>query len=138
MAMRIRDDIRLGTLQEEFRRQFPFLKIEFYAESHRMGMGSPERARLSPDLLIGEVRQNNTTGHFCLDDQQRTADFEEMLSAVYGLHVQVFRRSRGRWLQTWATDSWTLGEQNKRGEVMARPSFGSSRTSPNQMTPEES
>jgi len=117
--MRIRDDIRLAALQKEFNNRFPYLKIEFYAESHRMGMGSAESTRLSPRQAIGSVRLTGTTGFFKLDPEQRTIDFEEMLQTVYGLNVQVFRRSRGRWLQTWATDTWSLGEQNRRGELMA-------------------
>lgn len=117
--MRIRDDIRLAVLQNEFRARFPYLKIEFYAEPHREGMGSAESTRLYPEQLVGEVRTEGTTGFFKLDPEQRTTDFEEMLQSVYGLNVQVFRRSRGRWLQTWATDTWSLGEQNRRGELMA-------------------
>lgn len=117
--MRIRDDIKLAALQSEFHTRFPYLKIEFYAEPHREGMGSAESTRLYPEQLVGEVRTSGATGFFKLDAEQRTTDFEEMLQAVYGLNVQVFRRSRGRWLQTWATDTWSLGEQNRRGELMA-------------------
>lgn len=116
--MRIRDDIRLGALQGEFRTRFPYLKIEFYSEPHREGMSSAEDSRLVHDQLIGEARTTGATGFFKLDPEQRTTDFEEMFRAVYGLNVQVFRSSKGHWLQTWATDTWSLGEQNRRGELM--------------------
>jgi hypothetical protein len=36
--------------------------------------------------------------------------FEEM----YGLSVQVFRKSGNTWLQTTTSDSWTLNEQNQK------------------------
>ena len=36
----------------------------------------------------------------------------------YGIHVQVFRKSKSLWLETTATDNWSLREQNKTGKEM--------------------
>ena len=38
---------------------------------------------------------------------------------VYGLGVQVFRKSGNVWLETTVTDSWTLKEQNDQGESLS-------------------
>jgi len=99
--------------------RFPFLSIAFFDRPHREGMSSHSANRLSPEQLIGEVRQERTTGFFQLDDQQKTGDFERMLSDVYGLHAQIYRLSGERWIETWGTDNWTLGEQNHRGKLAA-------------------
>ncbi len=116
--MIIRDDIRLSALQREFNERFPALKIEFYRRPHQLGEGSNETHRLSPRLTVGNARVEGGTGQFVLDGSQKTGDFEQMLREIYGLNVQVFRRSYHRWLQTWATDVWTLDEQNRRGAIM--------------------
>jgi hypothetical protein len=38
---------------------------------------------------------------------------------VYGIHVQLFRKSGKVWINTSVTSSWTLEEQNKQGEVLS-------------------
>jgi hypothetical protein len=44
--------------------------------------------------------------------------FEQLFHESFGLNVQVFRKSYGKWLQTWATDVWSLKEQNQRGQIL--------------------
>lgn len=116
--MRIADNIKLKDIQTAFRRKFPYLKIEFYRYPHREGEGSLEATQLNPDTLVGEIREVHNNGFFPLDGSMKTATFEQMLQNIYGLNTQVFRKSYGKWLQTWATDVWTLEEQNKRGQIM--------------------
>lgn len=117
--MTIKDDIRLGLLITEFRMRFPFLSIAFFDKPHKEGMSSHSANRLSPEQLIGEVRQVRATGFFQLDEQQKTGDFERMFSDIYGLHVQTYRLCGERWVETWGTDNWALGEQNHRGKLAA-------------------
>jgi hypothetical protein len=38
----------------------------------------------------------------------------------FGISVQVFRKSGKVWLETSATDCWTLEEQNEQGAFMAQ------------------
>jgi hypothetical protein len=38
---------------------------------------------------------------------------------VYGLSVQVFRKSGNVWLETSATDNWTLRQQNNEGAELS-------------------
>ncbi|MBK6949217.1 MAG: hypothetical protein IPH16_15200 [Haliscomenobacter sp.] len=47
-------------------------------------------------------------------------EFEQAFYDTYGLNVQVFRRSGNIWIQTTATDSWTLAEQNRKGSSSER------------------
>jgi hypothetical protein len=51
------------------------------------------------------------------------AELERLFVENFGLNAQVFRRSGTLWLQTSATDNWTLAEQNRKGghsEQLAR------------------
>ena len=34
---------KLKTIQEEFHKSFPFLKLEFYSNSHKLGEGSNKK-----------------------------------------------------------------------------------------------
>jgi hypothetical protein len=46
------------------------------------------------------------------------ADLEFRLEKEYGLHIQVFRKSGNIWLETTATDNWTLDRQNQEGKIL--------------------
>jgi hypothetical protein len=45
---------------------------------------------------------------------------EGHFSDIYGLDVSIYRQSGKAWLETSATDSWTLAQQNKMGEELSR------------------
>ncbi len=116
--LEISGERRLAELQADFSRRFPFLKLEFYGRAHRPGEGTAEQLRLAPQLTVAAVQQQPRAGWVALDGNLPTGYFEQSLQEQFGLNVQVFRQSFGRWLQTWATDVWTLEEQNRRGELM--------------------
>ena len=42
----------------------------------------------------------------------KVAELENAFAKSFGFAVQVFRKSGNVWLQTTATDDWTLEEQN--------------------------
>ena len=48
----------------------------------------------------------------------KVGTFEQIMFDMFGLNVQVFRKSYNEWLQTWSTDMWSLEEQNRRGRIM--------------------
>ena len=47
------------------------------------------------------------------------SDLEQKFAELFGLSVQVFRKSANVWLETTVTDGWTLEEQNRQGEALA-------------------
>jgi hypothetical protein len=116
--MKISNDRKLGDLQEEFNNHFPFLRIEFFNKPHEVGVASEDSEILDSDLIIGELRHLPTSGFIPLDGNQKVGDFEQLFAKAFGLNVQVYRKSHGKWLQTWATDIWTIEEQNNRGRIM--------------------
>jgi len=70
---------------------------------------------LDAELSIGQVRTLHNEGDFRIDSKLPVGEFEQKFLAKYGLNVQVFRKSGNLWMQTTATDSWTLAEQNRKG-----------------------
>ncbi len=121
--MKIANNRTLKDLQNDFQKAFPYLKIEFYKSSHHYGEETPKEQVLDPASTIGTVRTMDNYGILNLDENQQTSEFEKLLSKLYGLNVQVFRKSYGKWLQTWATDNWTLKEQNDRSAKMGDKNF---------------
>lgn len=59
-----------------------------------------------------------TIGKITMNGEISVGVFEKMLEDRFGLFIQVYRKSYGTWLQTWATDMWTLDEQNNRGKIL--------------------
>lgn len=114
--MKITDDKKIKDVQKEFNEKFPFLKIEFYKKHHEEGEGSDADAMVDTDQTIGSVRTSREEGDLSVDGHQKVSTFEKHCYETYGLNVQVFRKSEGLWLQTTATDDWTLSEQNQKGE----------------------
>lgn len=108
----------LKDLQREFSQKFPYLRIEFYSRPHKYGELSNESEILDPNTNLYEVVEMSQPGKLPLAGNQTVGDFEQLLSKNYGLNVQVLRKSYGKWLLTWATDMWTLDEQNNRSRIM--------------------
>jgi hypothetical protein len=47
-------------------------------------------------------------------------ELESRFNTIYGLSVQLFRKSGRAWLETTVTDGWTLEEQNNEGEALSK------------------
>jgi len=126
--MKIYNSKQLKILQKEFNNRFPFLKIEFFEKPHEYGVNSDESDQLDSELTVGEVRKMESVGKLTMDGTIPVGIFEKLMEDKFGLFIQVYRNSYGKWLQTWVTDIWTLEEQNNRGKVLSqktRPSFKS-------------
>lgn len=114
--MTISDDLTLKDIQLDFSRLFPNLKIIFYSGHHAVEEGSPATAEIDEDKTIGEVRSIHTeTADLTIDENLTVGELEQLFDHKYGLNIQVFRKSGKLWMQTTATDNWTLSEQNRKG-----------------------
>ena len=121
--MLIDNSKKIKDLQAEFHRVFPHLKLEFYEGSHQAGEASPARQQLDNERLIDEVRSVHSEGDLRIREEMSVSELERLFLEKFGLNAQVFRRSGMLWLQTSATDDWTLAEQNRKGghsEQLAR------------------
>jgi hypothetical protein len=113
--MMIADNNRLRDVKEAFHRLFTHLKIEFYRGRHIDGEGSPVREQLDVELTIAQVSGRHEAGDFRIHPDMTVGAFERAFFEQYGVNVQVFRKSGNLWIQTTATDGWTLAEQNRKG-----------------------
>ena len=119
MKITINDHRKIFAIQEEFGKMFPYLKIEFFAKPHKTGAPSAKKIMKHPSKTLGECRAIHVKGTLTITPNMTVADLEQNFSDIYGLSVQVFRKSGRAWLETTVTDGWTLEEQNKQGEALS-------------------
>ena len=69
---------------------------------------------------MGECRSVHKKGIITITPNMTVVDLEQRFNDVYGLGVEVFRKSGKVWLETTVTDGWTLEEQNLQGEALSK------------------
>ena len=113
MEIHINKTKTINSIQEEFQKHFPYLKIEFYNHAHSQGEGSLKKNTLNSNLTIEAVQKHELSDTIKINGLTKVGDLESAFAKNFGLSVQVFRKSGKLWLQTTATDNWTLAEQNQ-------------------------
>lgn len=120
MKIEINDNRKVYAIQEEFTAAFPFLKLEFYAKPNKKGGASPNNFVTEPSKLIGDCRTIHENGEMTITPQLTVGELEQRFRDVYGLAVEVFRKSGKVWLETNETDNWTLEKQNDEGQELSK------------------
>lgn len=120
MIIAINDNRKLFSVQEEFTKQFPFLKLEFFSKPSKPGAASSEKLIKHSSKTIGECRTIHDNGNISISPEMTVTELEQRFADIYGLHVQLFRKAGNLWLETSITDGWTLNEQNKQGEALSK------------------
>lgn len=119
MKILINDHRKIFAIQKEFSELFPYLKLQFFGKPHKVGAPSSKKIMKHPGKTLGECRAVHNKGMLTITPQMTVADLEQNFNDVYGLSVQVFRKSGNAWLETSVTDNWTLELQNKQGEELS-------------------
>lgn len=120
MKIAINDNRKIFAIQEEFGQIFPYLKLEFFAKPHLVGGPSPKTCIKHNTKTLEECRTVHNNGEINITPEMTVSDLEQRFADIYGLSVQVFRKSGKVWLETTVTDSWTLHEQNTQGEDLSK------------------
>jgi hypothetical protein len=116
MKIDLNENRQISALQEQFNQEFRYLKIEFFRNPHLACGGSLPEDRIDPEKHLHEVRQVVGKGELEITPQTTVAEMESKFRLLFGLNVQVFRKAGKAWLETTATDSWTLEKQNQFGQ----------------------
>ncbi len=122
MKIAINDNKRISVIQEEFNHIFPYLKLEFFSRPHKQEGASAKNLLKPNNKTLGECRTIHNSGEIIITPKITVADLEQNFQDIYGLGVQVFRKSGKVWLETTVTDGWTLEEQNSQGEALSKTS----------------
>lgn len=119
MKILISDTKQIRTIQKQFEAEFPHLRLEFFTKAHGRGESSLWDDLVDSHKTLGEFRYSHQTDKIEILPEMTVAVLEEMFRKNFGLSVQVFRRSGNAWLETTATDSWTLEKQQREAEFWA-------------------
>jgi len=119
MKISINDNRKIHAIQEEFNLEFPFLKIEFFSKPHTSGGQSSKKLMKSSSKTLGECRTIHNNGEIFINAEMTVDELEQRFMDVYGLSVQIFRKSGTVWLETSVTDGWTLQKQNEQGKELS-------------------
>lgn len=106
---------KLSEISEQFRNYFPALKLVFFHNPHLSGQGSEPDTRLDQEKSLMEARIIQSKGDIEISADTTVAQLEQAFQHSCGLNVQVFRKSGKNWLETTASDHWTLDKQNAAG-----------------------
>lgn len=122
MNICIDDNKSISAVQKEFSDAFPYLRLEFFSKPHKYGAVSERRDVLDHKTKLKECRLKEE-GSLEIQPEMTVSDLEKLFQNKYRLFVQVFRRSGKLWLETTATDSWTLKYQNEQGQELSNTTF---------------
>ena len=118
MKIIIEKQSTVGAVKQQFCSVFPFLKLEVFKKNTTHGHTSLEQTVAPDTAFIQDIQPLVCTGSLEFDHNTRVCDVESELASRFLLTAQVFRRSKNVWLETSATDNWTLGQQNEHGKNM--------------------
>jgi hypothetical protein len=117
----------LKEVQEEFSRNYPYLKIDFTrgkGEKRVIPINGTGRIDVASQLEdqseeIQSAAQKLLWDEFGVSDNMRVSELEVLLQYEFSLPAQVLRKSGNLWLETSMTQHWTLRQQNDRGQDIA-------------------
>lgn len=118
MKIHIEDSISIEDIKKKFHQVYPYLKLEFFKSSHAEGRASEKNDLVKENTLLKEIRTKHNEGDFVFTPDNTVNDVEQGFETLFGVHAQVFRKSKNLWLETTATDGWSLREQNNTGKEM--------------------
>jgi hypothetical protein len=116
----IRREDRISEIQDQFNKYFSFLKIEFFRQAPVSGIGNSKNKMIVDDLKMEQIKGFTKGGSIELNNNTIVSTLEKYFETNCGLYVQIFRKSGKVWLETTATDNWTLQQQNEEGKSLAK------------------
>lgn len=121
MKIKINSSKKIAAIQAEFNALFPYLKLEFFSKPHPAGAGSAKRFIEPTTKTLGEFKTfHSDKKEITITPAMTVEELEHNFRNIFGLPVQVFRKSGKVWLETTVTDGWTLEEQNHQGEALSK------------------
>jgi hypothetical protein len=113
--MKINSTRTTDDIKKEFNNLFPGLKLEFYKVGHENHEGNKAKDQLTKNYELIELMFEDKSGELTINEEMTVNELESAFETKFGIHAQVFRKSNDLWLQTSATDDWTLMTQNTKG-----------------------
>lgn len=112
MLLKIYDHEKIDEVQDKFNECFPYLKLEFYHQPHKLHEASLEEHLIQPGSYIEDIRKTHESGVISIKSWDKTGHVEQEFKRLFALNVQIFRLHKDKWIQTTDSDELTLKEQS--------------------------
>jgi hypothetical protein len=119
MKIAINDKRKIAGVQEEFNNAFPFLRLEFYAKPHTKN-GAPAEEFVENNRTLNECRNNPEEGEITVSEYMTASELKERFMDVYGLGIEVLRKTGDAWLLINSAAKQSLAEENRDGEKSSK------------------
>jgi len=110
MKMQINYERTTLSVQEEFNSVFPYLRLDFLSKKNMWQNKTLGKFKTGKDIK----------GKLTIESYMTVEALEKCFNKIFGLQVQIFRKSGKAWLETTLTNQWTLEEQNRQGEELSK------------------
>ena len=125
MTINIKSSTTLKEIRSSFSNYFNGLKLEFFRFPEAGYEGPHKLLQIDLNHTVDQFNENLIDTSITLNPTDSVATFEEELSDILNVDVQVFRRSKELWIQTTTTDEWELERQNSKGLHSLESTFSS-------------
>ena len=116
MKIHVTGESSLKSIQQEFSKLFPNLKIEFFSKPHNAFEGTSAQYLIKEtDVTLNDIKGAKHEGWIYLEPDMLVWQIEKFFQDEFHLSMQIFRRSGNVWLETSRTDNLSLEEQNELG-----------------------
>jgi hypothetical protein len=109
----------IKTIQSEFNKKFPYMRICIFPESEKIKQAKGETIyQYADDKRLADIRRKGTVGDITITGNKLVRTLEKEFENVYGLFAQVCYTNKegNRYYTSGSTDEMTLTALNKHGE----------------------
>ena len=105
---------KIGTLQKEFTKKFPYLGLIFFDEKTTRSTSYYTNSPIGPDKTLASVRKIKSSGDISINGNKMIDTLEAEFSKIYGLDVWVcwYQKDKGA-THAYDVGNWTLSKLNK-------------------------
>ena len=110
---------KIGTLQKEFNKKFPFIRLGIYFSYARQQVAKGERiTQIDADRTLASVRRADSGGDISISGNKKIKSLEKEFDTVFGLYAQVcYTTAEGkRYYTSGSYDDMTLSAFNAQCE----------------------
>ena len=112
--IQINDRRKVYTIQNEFSKLFPNLKIEFYSKPHKSGGAAARKMVKSSSKTIGECRTVHNDGELTINPNMTISELKSYFANSYGLGIKVTAKAGKNWVEPTNVNKLSLAEQNNK------------------------
>ena len=110
---------KIGTLQKEFNKKFPYIRLGIYYSYARQQVAKGETiTQIDADKTLASVRRADSGGDISISGNKKVKSLEKEFDTVFGLYAQIcYTTAEGkRYYTSGSTDEMTLSAFNAQCE----------------------